>query len=209
MAWWTNDISVIGCCFALRFRPKGPCIHPAGATGPGTGTGDKHFSQRPNGPAVPNKVLTMPQSLARVWLHLVFSTKERRAYLQQEWFREEMFRMLSHHVEQAGCIPVRAGGWIDHVHLVCGLSRTVTIAQLVESVKTETSRWAKKSPHSISTFSWQSGYGAFSVSQSNLQKVVEYVENQVEHHRVKSFQDEFRDLCVKHEIEIDERYVWD
>ncbi len=151
----------------------------------------------------------MPQSLARVWLHLVFSTKERRAYLQQEPFREEMFRMLSHHVEQSGCVPVRSGGWIDHVHLVCGLSRTVTIAQLVENVKTETSKWAKKEPHSVSTFSWQAGYGAFSVSQSNLSRVVEYVESQVEHHQRQSFQDEFRELCAKHEIEIDERYVWD
>jgi REP element-mobilizing transposase RayT len=164
---------------------------------------------RPNGPTVPPEDFVMPQSLSRVWLHLVFSTKDRRAYLQQEKFRNEMFPMLSHHVEQMGCTPVRAGGWIDHVHVVCGLSRTVTIAQLVEGIKTETSKWAKKAPHSISTFSWQAGYGAFSVSQSNLSRVLTYVDNQPEHHRQLSFQDEFRSLCKRHEIEIDERYVWD
>lgn len=151
----------------------------------------------------------MPQSLARVWLHIVFSTKERRAFLQRDDFRDEMFRMLSHHVEQTGCTPVRTGGSIDHVHIVCGLSRTVTIADLVETVKTETSRWAKKAPHAVKHFAWQAGYGAFSVSQSNLDRVVEYVDSQQEHHRAKSFQDEFRSLCRRHRIEIDERYVWD
>ncbi len=151
----------------------------------------------------------MPQSLSRVWLHLVFSTKNRRAYLQKDKFREEMFRMLSYHVEQMGCTPVRAGGWIDHVHVVCGLSRTVTIADLIEHIKTETSKWAKKAPHSVSTFAWQTGYGAFSVSQSNLSRVLKYVDDQPEHHRTISFQDEFRKLCEKHGIEIDERYVWD
>ena len=151
----------------------------------------------------------MPQSLSQVWLHIVFSTKDRRAFLQNPEFREEMFRMLSHHVEQAGCFPKLSGGWIDHVHVVCGLSRTVTIAQLVEHLKTETSKWAKKPPHGVSAFTWQAGYGAFSVSQSNLPQLLRYVEQQEQHHRKKSYQDEFRELCQKHEIEIDERYVWD
>lgn len=93
--------------------------------------------------------------------------------------------------------------------MVCGLSRTVTLADLVAEVKIETSKWAKKDPLGLSTFSWQAGYGAFSVSQSNLAAVLKYVEGQAKHHRNISFQDEFRALCVKHEIEIDERYVWD
>ncbi len=151
----------------------------------------------------------MPQSLSQVWLHIVFSTKERRAFLQNPELRDEMFRMLSHHVEQAGCFPKLSGGWIDHVHVVCGLARTVTIAQLVEHLKTETSKWAKKPPHGVSGFTWQAGYGAVSVSQSNLTQVLRYVEQQEKHHRKKTYQDEFRELCQKHEIEIDERYVWD
>jgi putative transposase len=151
----------------------------------------------------------MPQSLARVWLHIVFSTKERRAYLHRDDFRGEMFRMIGHHVGELDCVPLRAGGWHDHVHFVCGLSRTVTIADLVQHVKVETSRWAKDVEHGSSTFSWQSGYGAFSVSQSNLEQVLEYVANQATHHKTRTFQDEFRELCLRHELEIDERYVWD
>ena len=151
----------------------------------------------------------MPQSLSQVWLHIVFSTKDRRAFLQNADFREEMFPMLSHHVKEIGCFPRRAGGWIDHVHVVCGLSRTVTIAQLVEHVKTETSKWAKKKPQGSKAFTWQSGYGAFSVSQSMLDRVINYVEQQEEHHKQRSYQDEFREMCQRHEIEMDERYVWD
>jgi hypothetical protein len=85
----------------------------------------------------------------------------------------------------------------------------VTVAALVEHVKVETSKWAKTAAHDCSLFSGQSGYGAFSVSQSNLQTVVDYVENQSNHHAQRSFQDEFCELCRRHEIEIDERYVWD
>ena len=151
----------------------------------------------------------MPQSLSQVWLHVVFSTKERRAFLQNPDLREEMFRMLSHHVAEAGCFPKLSGGWIDHVHVVCGLGRTVTIPQLVEHLKTETSKWAKKPPLGVPGFTWQAGYGAFSVSQSNLQQVLQYVAQQEKHHQKKTYQDEFRELCQKHEIEFDERYVWD
>ena len=151
----------------------------------------------------------MSQSLSQVWLHIVFSTKDRKTFLKDAKFRDEMFRMLSHHVEEVGCYPKLSGGWIDHVHVVCGLGRTVTIAKLLEHIKTETSKWAKKVSPELSSFSWQGGYGAFSVSQSNLVAVLDYVERQEEHHARRSFQDEFRELCKKHEVEIDERYVWD
>lgn len=151
----------------------------------------------------------MSQSLARVWLHVVFSTKQRRAYLQNDVFRDEMFKMIGFHVNETGCSAVRAGGWHDHIHFVCGLSRTMTIASLIEHVKTETSKWAKHAGSGVSTFSWQSGYGAFSVSHSNLVTVTEYIKDQAGHHKRRTFQDEFRELCLRHEIEIDERYVWD
>ena len=151
----------------------------------------------------------MPQSLAQVWLHLVFSTKERRPFLTDESFQFEMFRMLAHHVKETGCVSASVGGHIDHVHLLVGLSRTITIAKLVEQIKTETSKWAKKNEKCSSSFSWQSGYGVFSVSHSNRNAVDEYIRTQQEHHKKLSFQDEFRELCKRHEIEIDERYVWD
>jgi putative transposase len=139
----------------------------------------------------------MPQSLSKVWLHIIFSTKGRQGYLCDPKMREEMFRLLSYHVEHAGCFPKLAGGWVDHVHVVCGLGRTVAVAGLIEQIKVETSKWAKKQSRDLGTFAWQSGYGAFSVSQSNLEAVLNYVQHQEEHHKRMSFQDEFRELCRK------------
>lgn len=119
-----------------------------------------------------------------------------------------MFRMLSHHVKVSGCASASVGGYIDHVHLLVGLSRTIAIAKLVEKIKTETSKWAKNANGGSSIFSWQSGYGAFSVSHSKRDEVDRYIRNQCRHHERVSFQDEFRALCERHEIEIDERFVW-
>lgn len=151
----------------------------------------------------------MPQSLAQIWLHIVFSTKDRREFLRREALRDPMFRMLSHHVGECGCVSASVGGHVDHVHLLVGLSRTITVASLVEHLKTETSKLAKKAQAGNATFQWQCGYGAFSVSHSMKDKVDEYIRDQEQHHAQRSFQDEYRQLCAKHGIEIDERYVWD
>ena len=151
----------------------------------------------------------MPQSLSRIWLHIVFSTKDRRAYLQNADIREQMWRMLGYHANQTACPPVRVGGWHDHAHVLCGLARTVTVAGLVEVLKRETSKWAKQQAPDLSTFHWQNGYGVFSVSQSLVDQVIGYIDRQAEHHSRMTFQDEFRALCARHGVEIDERYVWD
>ena len=107
------------------------------------------------------------------------------------------------------CEPILINGVEDHVHILCNLSRTVTLAGLVEEAKKSSSKWMKEQGLSYGDFFWQSGYGAFSVSQSNVEQVRAYVAAQEEHHRKVSFQDEFRALCRKHGVEIDERYVWD
>lgn len=120
-----------------------------------------------------------------------------------------MFRMLAYHVKESECISASVGGYIDHVHLLVGLSRTITVAQLVERVKTETSKWAKKADRGSPVFGWQSGYGAFSVSHSLVDEVDRYIREQAMHHAKMSFQEEYRALCEKHELDIDERYVWD
>jgi putative transposase len=151
----------------------------------------------------------MPQSLAQVWVHIIFSTKDRRPFLNDPAFREEMFRMLSHHVKESKCVSASVGGHIDHIHLLVGLSRTITIAKLVENVKIETSKWAKKTTGGNPKFTWQSGYGAFSVSHSLRIAVDKYIRDQAEHHSNMSFKEEYRQLCERHEIEIDERFVWD
>ena len=151
----------------------------------------------------------MPQSHAKVWIHIVFSTKDRRPFLQNEKFQTEMFRMLAHHVKESNCVSATVGGHEDHVHLLVGLARTITIASLVEKIKTETSKWAKRTDGGVPSFRWQSGYGAFSVSHSARCNVDTYIRDQEKHHQKFSFQDEFRRLCEVHELVIDERYVWD
>ena len=117
--------------------------------------------------------------------------------------------MLAHQVKQSNCTSASVGGYYDHVHLLVVLSRTITIAKLVEHVKTEASKWAKHHKDGFSVFAWQSGYGAFSVSHSLIATVDHYIRNQIQHHAKMSFQDEYRRICEKHNIEIDERYVWD
>jgi putative transposase len=112
-------------------------------------------------------------------------------------------------LQAIACEPILINGTADHVHILCNLSRTVTIAGLVEEVKKGSSKWIKEQAPACRDFYWQGGYGAFSVSQSDVDQVRTYVATQEEHHRKVSFQDEFRALCDRHGIEMDERYVWD
>ena len=106
-----------------------------------------------------------------------------------------MLRMLAHHVKECGCVSASVGGHVDHVHLLVGLSRTIAIADLVEHVKTETSKWAKKDLEGNDLFQRQSGYGLFSVSHSMKDKVDETIGSQKQHHATSSFQDQYRRLC--------------
>ena len=151
----------------------------------------------------------MPQSLARVVLHVVFSTKNREPFLKDADLRKRLHAYMAGVLQRIGCEPILVGGVEDHVHLLGNLSRTVTIAELVEEAKKSPSKWVKDQGPQYREFFWQSGYGAFSVSQSNVEKVRAYIATQEEHHRKVSFQDEFRALCRKHGVEIDERYAWD
>ncbi len=151
----------------------------------------------------------MPQSLARVVLHIVFSTKNRVPFLKDPDLRSRLHAYMAGVLQNIGCEPILIGGVEDHVHILCNLSRTITIAGLVEEVKKSPSKWMKEQGTTFSDFYWQGGYGAFSVSQSNVEQVRAYIAAQVEHHRKVSFQDEFRALCLKHGVAIDERFVWD
>ena len=148
----------------------------------------------------------MPQSLSRVLIHLVFSTKNREPLIVPG-VRGRAFAYLGGALNGIGCPPVIVGGVTDHVHLLFVLGRTLALSKAVEEVKKESSKWAKT--HIDSRFYWQSGYGAFSVSPSVAPDVERYVGNQEEHHREMTFQDEFRQLLRRHGIEWDERYVWD
>lgn len=150
----------------------------------------------------------MSQSLARILVHLVFSTKHRQALLTPE-LRAELQPYLATVLDDNGCPSLQIGGVADHVHCLFGLSRTLTVAQVVELAKTSTSKWLETKGPAMATFSWQSGYGAFSVSESSANVVIAYIRNQEQHHGKLLFQDEFRALLQRHGIPYDERYVWD
>jgi putative transposase len=108
-----------------------------------------------------------------------------------------------------GAKLVRVGGVADHVHIVTTLPRTVSQAQLIEEIKKTSSKWIKALEARYRGFFWQRGYGAFSVSPSQLDAVVQYVKAQQEHHRTQTFQEEYRELLRRHGVDFDERYVWD
>ncbi len=150
----------------------------------------------------------MPQSLANVVVHVVFSTKDRVACLGSS-VRPALHAYLATVARNAGCDCPRVGGVADHVHLAVRLSRTVTIAALVEELKTSSSKWLKTQSPELGGFAWQRGYGAFSLGPNDLDALLAYIDNQEEHHRTKTFQDEYRAFLAKHGITFDERYVWD
>jgi putative transposase len=148
----------------------------------------------------------MPQSLSRIIIHLVFSTKNRAPLILPE-HRTRLFDYLGGTLNNVGCPVIRVGGVADHVHLLHVLGKTMSVSKVVEEVKKESSKWCKEVVHP--EFYWQAGYGAFSVSPSNVEAVRIYIDGQEEHHRELTFQDEFRELLRRHGIEWDERYVWD
>ncbi|HEX5471226.1 MAG TPA: transposase [Lacipirellulaceae bacterium] len=104
---------------------------------------------------------------------------------------------------------LRVGGTEDHVHILCRLSKTLDIATLIRELKRDSSKWIKEENPRLVDFHWQQGYGAFSVSPSHVDPLIQYIIDQEEHHRRESFQDEFRRLCEKYGIALDERYAWD
>lgn len=150
----------------------------------------------------------MPQSLASLPVHLVFSTKNRAPVLSDP-MRVELHRYASAVLKNLSCRAMLINTVDDHIHLLFELGRTIAVSEVVEKVKTSTSKWMKKQSAELGEFHWQGGYGAFGVSMSDVSRVSDYIRGQREHHRVKSFQEEFRALLDSHGIEYDERYVWD
>jgi REP element-mobilizing transposase RayT len=151
----------------------------------------------------------MPQSLAQIYLHIVFSTKDRRSFLHDQSIRSEAHQYLGGTSNNLGCPIVRRGGVDDHVHLLCGLGRTISVADLVMELKRESSKWLKTKTAGLQEFSWQSGYVAFSVSPSHVEALLTYIANQEQQYRKETFQEEFRRLLTTYHLEWDERYVWD
>jgi REP element-mobilizing transposase RayT len=149
----------------------------------------------------------MPHTLGYVLLHVIFSTKDRQPSLTDA-VRGSTHAYLATVARNEGCECYRVGGVSDHVHLAIRLSRTLTIAKLVEELKTSSSKWLKTQSPLLHDFAWQRGYGVFSVSPSDLSALIAYIDTQEAHHAKQSFQDEFRRFLKRYGIEWDEQHVW-
>ncbi|MBI5094570.1 MAG: transposase [Candidatus Hydrogenedentes bacterium] len=151
----------------------------------------------------------MPQSLAKIYVHIIFSTKNRAQFLADEEFRNHAHAYLAGIFNANDSPALVVGGVADHVHALCLLSKTEKLADLIGMVKRSSSKWLKTQDGNLGEFAWQNGYGAFSVSYSSVTRVRNYILNQETHHAKVSFQDEFRKFLKRHAVEYDERYVWD
>ena len=150
----------------------------------------------------------MPQSLSRVVVHITFSTADRKPFLIKKEDQQSLHKYVATTLNTLECPAIIVGGVEDHIHILCNLSRKIAVMTLLEEVKTSSSKEMKKGL-GITDFYWQGGYGIFSVSESNVPQVRGYIGNQEEHHKKMTFQDEYRILCQKHGVKIDERYVWE
>ena len=140
--------------------------------------------------------------------HFVFSTKSRKPYLQPET-RGQMFEYLGGTVRCLGGVPIRIGGWIDHVHLLVKLKTTHCIAEFMRELKSKSSRKFNRASERLSKFGWQDGYGVFTVGPSTKVSVIRYIENQVRYHATESFQQEYLRMLEAAGVQYDERYIWD
>jgi len=150
----------------------------------------------------------MSQSLSSILIHLAFSTKNREPFLTPA-IDAELHPYMAKIFRELKSPSLAIDGTTDHVHVLFTLARVITVADLVEEVKTSTSKWIKTKGREFRNFHWQKGYGAFSIGQSNVTSLKRYIRNQKEHHRRITFQDEYRKFLKAYEIDYDERYVWD
>ena len=150
----------------------------------------------------------MAQSLSNILLHLVFSTKHRKPWINKD-IESELKAYLATICQTLKCPTHSIGCNDDHIHVACSLARTISVSKLIQELKQVSFKWMKTYGKQYRVFAWQYGFGAFSIGQSQLEDLRSYLENQREHHRQLSFQDEFRRICEKYLVPIDERYVWD
>jgi len=148
----------------------------------------------------------MSQSLSRILVHLIFSTKDRQPVLRPLLY--DLYPVIATTLKDAKCPAITIGGWDDHLHLLLVLHREEAIARAVKTVKICSTKWIKQHSQRHQTFAWQGGYGSFSVSQSEVTRVSRYIENQDKHHQKLSFKHEYIRFLDKHQIEYDPQYLW-
>jgi putative transposase len=150
----------------------------------------------------------MAQTLVKLYVHIIFSTKNRADLIQTE-IEEELFAYIGGITNQNKSKLLAANGTADHIHLLVSMSKNIELSELVGDIKRDSSKWIKTKGAAYRRFRWQDGYGAFSVGYTQIEDVKKYIANQKTHHADVSFEDEFRYFLNKYEMEYDERYVWD
>lgn len=148
----------------------------------------------------------MPQSLSKIYVHVIFSTIE-RADMLPKIHLGEIHKFLAGIMKNLGCVPIIVGGTSNHVHILCAMSNTITVSDMVRQTKSVSSKWIKEHYSNMRSFAWQGGYAAFSVSQSNVEAVINYIANQEQHHGKRSFKDELIGFLKKYNVQYDERYI--
>ena len=150
----------------------------------------------------------MGQSLIKNYIHIVFSTKHRLPMIDEN-IEDELYSYLGGICNNLECHVIKIGGYYDHIHILCMLSKKVTLVELMKKLKSDSSKWIKTKEVKYSNFYWQDGYGAFSVNPDDINIVTNYISNQKEHHRKRNFQEEYKAYLKKYAVTYDEKYVWD
>lgn len=150
----------------------------------------------------------MPQSLVKNYIHIVFSTKHREDFIDDE-IEKELFPYIAVLCKDFESPALQIGGTDDHIHILCILSRKIALMKLVQEIKAHSSKWIKTKGSKYENFFWQNGYGAFSVGKNEINRVINYIKNQRVHHKMQEFKNELIEMLDNHNIEYDERYIWD
>ncbi len=150
----------------------------------------------------------MAQSLSKVYVHITFSTKGRLSLIKEE-IKNSLFEYIGGICKGLECNPVKVGGYSNHIHILCTLSRKITQMKLLEEIKKQSSKWIKTKGKEYSKFYWQNGYGIFSVNPSEIDVVIRYIENQETHHQKISFKDEYKAFLKKYNVDFKEEFLWD
>lgn len=150
----------------------------------------------------------MGQSLVQNYLHIIFSTKHREPLIHAS-YEQDLHAYIGGICNELDCTPIKIGGYTDHIHILCTLSKNIALVKLIAAIKADSSKWMKTKDLSLSNFYWQTGYGAFSVNPTDVDSVIAYIGAQHVHHAKYTFQDEYRAFLKKYKIAYNEEYVWD
>jgi REP element-mobilizing transposase RayT len=151
----------------------------------------------------------MPQSLTKLYVHIIFSTKNRFPFFKEETIRQETYRYIGKIIIENDSFPLIINGAQDHIHILCNLSKNKSLSDLIADIKRSSSKWLKTKGDIYKKFYWQRGYAAFSVSESTKESVTNYIKNQKAHHKHKSFKEEVIEFLEKYKAEYDLQYLWD